>query len=331
MRAGFLRALTAAACLSVVGLALTYQNPKGAVAVTHLVSMMFGLIILKSSVSKAPKDALTLLSATMMIVLGPLGAIAAVVLLVTHWWVGPRDSELAWLLEPEVDHGEGFSRRVHGRLARMKAHSPEGKFVSEAPIVPFLDTIRFGTDKEKQMALGQIGRNYSPSYAPALEAGLQDSAGLIRVQVGSTLSAIEEQSRQVSTKKESIPERTQRVIAELSRGESKLANPPVSPGKLTSRNRNPERNNRTARPTLLECRILIEDLIREKKFSEARELLRTLMREESRRSEATQNLICRFLFARKSFAALRRYLAWVKRPVSLAAVVHSSIRRAAND
>lgn len=332
---GLQKALVATTSILSVIFGVATKDIQRGLMYSHLLSVAFGSLLFASAYFSGRRDAVVVLSGALLIVLGPLGAVATLALWCTAMVAGKRESEMAWLLEPEIDLLDPLRRTVHDRLMVMRAHSPHGKFVSDAPIVPFLDTIRFGSDPEKQVTLGQIGRNYSPAFAPALKAGLDDPAGLIRVQVGTTLAAIDERNRKSDQHTSANQDRVQKMLEQLSGKPAKASSPVVKQRSRkrfsTVRKPAPVVEKGTKLPTLLECRILVEDLIREKKFSEARKLLRSLLREESRRSEATQNLVCRYLFAMKEFAALRRYMAWVARPVSLASVMQPSGRQVAND
>ncbi len=136
-----------------------------------------------------PKGEDLTIAATMVLIIlvaGPVGAVASLVMLPFVKTTNPGSPVLrAWYKRLSSAGSVGPATAMHDRVAAGRVLRLEA-----APPASFLDVIKAGTLDERQTALGLMARKFHPDYAPALEAALRSPEPVVRVQAAAVVARV---------------------------------------------------------------------------------------------------------------------------------------------
>lgn len=144
------------------------------------------LILWARATVKADRPAhMILLLVTLTAFMGPIGVAGTLItlLLSTLFETRPFGEWFADIF-PEEEVPEG--KQLVEYLRRYQDQVEE-----ESQVLPFREVLMLGTTAQKQRMIGQITRNYHPSFAQGLKIALQDNSNAVRVQAATAINRIE--------------------------------------------------------------------------------------------------------------------------------------------
>lgn len=156
-----------------------------AIGMHFAVIFLLGLWVLFKNFMKDDIKAPVLLILTVGVI-GPYGAaICIVAILLFFIYTRTAEGFLDWFksMFPDEDINEThiYERLEHGYDDLSEKHS----------ITPFADVIALGTEDQKRVAIAKMTLHFSPQFAGALLAALNDASNPIRVQAATALAKIE--------------------------------------------------------------------------------------------------------------------------------------------
>ncbi len=287
-------------------------------AFSYSIGLAGALIWLGITLRDQRIDTISLISTLFISVLGPLGALMVVIIFAVMIWVGDRRNDLQWLLSSGKDRVDSSAVLLARRLRSLQAEKGNNRYFSTAPIVPFLDIVRYGSLSEKRRALTQIGRHFDARYIPALQISLKDPSNLVRVHTASVMTFIR---TRISEREQLLQEKLMEHPASwefqlnLAKIKTERAKSAVIEGVPASAPRSEaiallqdlEAQNALAAEGRM---LLAELLLDEERFEEARPQLRHLLRQPLESSYRLGKLIEQWLLGTKKYSALVRYSHW---------------------
>lgn len=155
-----------------------------------LVHMVLGLILTIYSLARLRTDGETRFTLTLTItsimtgVIGSLGTLLTV--LFVFYYNARSKSFIDWYRSIFPALTTSKSEAIYEALLAGREEN-----VKHYTVVPFMDVIKLGTEKQKRQAISRITENFDPSFAPVLQEALKDRSNAIRVQTATAIAKIE--------------------------------------------------------------------------------------------------------------------------------------------